>query len=66
MPPIAALSDNDAQCVMVELAQRTEFRQLYPNLSKLAAMGVVIPMSTADAERGFLLLIELRHNLETK
>ena len=48
----SALSDNDAQCVMVELAQRTEFRQLYPNLSKLAAMGVVIPMSTADAERG--------------
>ena len=53
MPPIVALSDNDAQSVIVELAQRTEFRQLYQNLSKPAAVGVVILMLTADAERGF-------------
>ena len=60
------LTSFTAQSVMVDLAERDELRTLYPNLSKLAAMGAVIPMSTVDAERGFSAVNRIKTKLRNR
>ena len=42
--------------VMITLTQTENITTLLPNLSKLALIGLLIPASTADCERGFSLL----------
>ena len=43
---------------------------MFPNLAKLAAIGLLLPMSTADCERGFSTLsrvkTDLRNRLQNK
>ena len=45
--------DFTAITVMKALVQKPAFQQLYPNLCILAAVGLVLPLSTVDCERGF-------------
>ena len=39
--------------LMSHLLQKDELQRMFPNLAKLAAIGLLIPMSTVDCERGF-------------
>ena len=38
---------------MSKLTSNAQLLDMFPNLSMLAAVGLVMPMSTADCERGF-------------
>ena len=38
----------------------TELQDMFPNLSKLAAIGLLMPMSTVDCERGFSALSRIK------
>lgn len=39
--------------VMIQLAVKPEFQDAFPNMSRLAAIGLSLPVSTAECERGF-------------
>jgi hypothetical protein len=39
--------------VMATISGDSSFSSLYPTLSKLAAISLTLPISTADCERGF-------------
>ena len=38
---------------MSTMSANTTFSSLYPTLSKLASIALIVPVSTADCERGF-------------
>ena len=52
----AHLKDTSTHELMSKLTSNAQLLDMFPNLSKLAAIGLVIPMSTADCERGFSVL----------
>ena len=39
--------------IMSTMSANTTFSSLYPTLSKLASIALIVPVSTADCERGF-------------
>ena len=39
---------------------------MFPNLTKLAAIGLVLPMSTVDCERGFSVLSRIKTDLRNR
>ena len=39
--------------LMSKLATNDQLKDMHPNLAKLATIGLVLPMSTADCERVF-------------
>ena len=55
---------------MSKLTSNAQLLNMFPNLAQLSAIGLVIPMSTADCERGFSALrrikIDLRNRLSSK
>ena len=66
-PHLKALSTHD---LMLKLTNNSQLLDMFRNLGKLCAIGLVIPMSTADCERGFSALnrikTELRNRLSCK
>ena len=49
--------------LMTHILSTTEIQAMFPNLSKLAAIGLLLPMSTLDCERGFSALSRIKTNL---
>ena len=66
----AHLKDMSTHELMSKLTSNAQLLDMFPNLAKLAAIGLVIPMSTADCERGFSALgrikTDLRNELSSK
>ena len=56
--------------LMTKVLSTTELKVMFPNLSKLATIGLLLPMSTVDRERGFSALsrikIDIRNRLSSK
>ena len=56
--------------VLASLTSNSVYRDSFPELAKLAAAALVIPMSTADCERGFSAMnkikIQLWNSLKTE
>ena len=66
----AHLKDKSTHELMAKLTSNAQLLDMFPNLAKLAAIGLIIPMSTADCERGFSALgrikTDLRNRLSSK
>ena len=52
--------------VMCKLIEKDELKAMFPNLWKLACIGLVLPMSTADCERGFSSLARIKSDLRSR
>ena len=50
---IAEFKEVSTRDIMSTLSANTTFSSLYPTLSKLASIALIVPVSTADCERGF-------------
>ena len=48
---------------MSKLTTNPQLQDMFPNLRKLCAIALVIPMSTADCERGFSALSRVKTDL---
>ena len=48
---------------METLVENNTLQAMFPNLAKIAAIGLLLPMSTADCERGFSALQRIKTNL---
>ena len=46
--------------IMSTMSANTTFSSLYPTLSKLASIALIVPVSTADCERGFLTMNRIK------
>ena len=46
--------------------QTPEMMSMFPNLTKLAAVGLILPMSTVDCERGFCTLSRIKTDLRNR
>jgi hypothetical protein len=42
-----------SQQIMKHLLKTAEMKSMFPNLTALASIGFLLPMSTVDCERGF-------------
>ena len=49
--------------LMNKVLSTAELKVMFPNLSKLAAIGIFLPMSTVDCERGFFALSRINTNI---
>ena len=49
-----------------DLMSNAQLLDMFPNLAKLAAIGLVIPMSTADCEGGFSALGRIKTHLRNR
>lgn len=52
--------------LMTHLLSIHELRTMFPNLNKLAAIGLLMPMSTVDCERGFSSLTRIKTNIRNR
>lgn len=52
--------------VMEALVENNTLQAMFPNLAKIAAIGLLLPMSTADCERGFSALQRIKTNLRNR
>ena len=52
--------------LMTHILSTTEIQAIFPNLSKLAAIGLLMPMSTVDCERGFSALSRIKTDLRNR
>ena len=50
---IAEFKEVSAREIMSTLSANSSFSSLYPTLSKLASIALIVPVSTADCERGY-------------
>ena len=48
--------------IMTKIVRTAEHKAMFPNLSKLASVGLLMPMSTVDCERGFSALSRIKTN----
>ena len=62
-PHLKALSTHD---LMSKLTTNSQLLDIFPNLGKLRAIALVIPMSTADCERGFSSLNRIKTDLQNR
>ena len=62
-PHLKDLSTHD---LMSKLTANEQLKDMFPNLAKLAAIGLIIPMSTADCERGFSTLGRIKTDLRNR
>ena len=60
------LKNLSTQDLMLKLAYNPQLKDMFPNLAKLAAVGLVVPMSTADCERGFSTLSRIKNDLRNR
>ena len=51
---------------MSHLLKSEELKLKFPNLAKLAAIGLVLPISTVDCERGFSALTHVKTSLRNR
>ena len=51
---------------MAELTSNAQLLDMFPNHAKLAAIGLIVPMSTADCERGFSALGRIKTDLRNR
>ena len=49
--------------LMSHLLKADELKLMFPNLAKLAAIGLLLPVSTTDCKWGFLALTRMKTNL---
>ena len=71
MPEISTrFKGKDITSVLASLTSNSVYKDSFPELAKLAAAALVVPMSTADCERGFSSMnrikTELRNSLKTE
>ena len=52
--------------LMSHLVKSEELKLMFPNLAKLAAIGLLLPMSTVDCERGFSAFTRVKSNLRNR
>ena len=50
----------DASDVMNSVVKNKDFKSIFPNLFKISLIGLLIPASTADCERGFSALKRIK------
>ena len=50
--------------LMTKILKTKEFMCMFPSITKLAAIGLLMPMSTADCERGFSALSHIKTDLQ--
>ena len=50
---ISEFKEVSTRDIMSTMSANTTFSSLYPTLSKLASIALIVPVSTADCERGF-------------
>ena len=62
-PDLQSLSTHD---LMTKLVSNSQLKDMFPNLAKLAAIGLIVPMSTADCERGFSTLSRIKTDLRNR
>ena len=60
------LRSMNAQEVMALLVEKTDLADLFPNLFRIALIGLLIPTSTADCERGFSALKRIKTPLRNR
>lgn len=51
---------------MTHILSTIEIQAMFPNLTKLAAIGLVLPVSTVDCERGFSALSRIKTDLRNR
>ena len=52
--------------LMSHLLKISELKLMFPNLTKLAAIGLLLPMSSVDCERGFSTLSRVKTDLRNR
>ena len=52
--------------IMITLVDNSTLQAMFPNLSQIAAIGLLLPMSTADCERGFSALQRIKTDLRNR
>ena len=52
--------------IMLLLISNSALRAMFPNLAKVATIGLLLPMSTADCERGFSSLQRVKTDLRNR
>ena len=52
--------------LMTQILSTTELKTMFPNLCKLAAIGLLLPMSTVDCERGFSALTRIKTDIRNR
>ncbi|KAM5180722.1 zinc finger protein 862-like [Mantella aurantiaca] len=52
--------------ILLKMATTSELKESFPNLAKLAHIGLVIPVSTAECERGFSALKRIKTCLRNR
>ena len=52
--------------LMTRMLNATELKTMFPNLYKLAAIGLLLPMSTVDCERGFSALSRIKTDIRNR
>ena len=62
-PNLQRLSTHD---LMTKLISNPQLKNMFPNLAKVAAIGLVVPMSTADCERVFSTLSRIKTDLRNR
>ena len=62
----ADLKGKDSRELLTALVQQTSLQHIFPNLHKLAVIALVIPMSSADCERGFSALKRIKTKLRNR
>ena len=62
----ADLKGKDSRELLTALVQQTSLQYIFPNLHTLALIALVIPMSSADCERGFSALKRIKTRLRNR
>lgn len=62
----ADLKGKDSRELLTALVQQTSLQYIFPNLHKLVVIALVIPMSSADCERGFSALKRIKTRLRNR
>lgn len=62
-PHLKGLSTHD---LMSKLTSNSQLLDMFPNLGKLCAVALILPMSTADCERGFSALNRIKTDLRNR
>ena len=63
---IQCCKDMSMQAVLSKLATNATMHQMYPELSKLAQICLIIPVSTVDCERGFSAMARVKTKLRNQ
>ena len=62
----AHLKDMSTHHLMSKLMSNAQLLDMFPNFAKIGPIGLVIPMSTADCERGFSALGRIKTDLRNR